>query len=130
MDIVVLSALSHLTSGTPVIQRQLKPSRLCSSGPSDGTLLLFTAYYLILSVVLFPGFIYVFVLKGLPTEDPPFMVAGSMLLAYSVWLCFYIGFKIFSDIFRDVLWRMRPLLHYSFQDFTESVRDSIESYNY
>jgi len=107
--------------------------RLCSSGPTDssgGNLLIFIAFYLILSIVVFSGG-YALVTTGLPRGiDLPLMVAVFMLLAFSVLLWSYIGFKVFPEVFRDVLWRMRPLLHYGFQDFTESVRDSIESYNY
>jgi hypothetical protein len=58
------------------------------------------------------------------------MVAVSILLAVAAWLWFYMSIKVFSTVFLDVLWRMRQELHYSFQDFTESVRDSIESYDY
>jgi hypothetical protein len=59
------------------------------------------------------------------STDLPVIVPVFMLLAFNLWSCFYIGIKVFPD----VLWKLRPLLHYSFQDFTESVRDSIELYN-
>lgn len=134
MEILVLSILSILTSDTLVIQRQLKAlRRLGSSTPSDsseGHLLLFIGFYLVLSIVVFAGCYALVNTSLLGSADLPLMVTVFILLVFAVWLWFYIGFKIFPDVFRDVLWRMRPLLHYGFQDFTESVRDSIESYNY
>ena len=43
-----------------------------------------------------------------------------LLLEVLVWLWIYVGVKVFPAVFRDILWRVRPALHYSFQDFTEA----------
>lgn len=133
MQIFDLSILSTLTTDTLVIQGQVKAlRRLGSSAPPDSSEghLLFVAIYPVFSIVLF-GCCYVLVKASLlGLGELPVEVTLFILLVFGIWLWFYTGFLIFPDAFRDVLWRMRPLLHYGFQDFTESVRDSMESYNY
>lgn len=131
----VLSILSFLTSvNTLVIQRQAEALRRiapssCSNSPR-GHLFLFIIIYPVLSIVIFSGF-YAFFNTGLHGgADLPLGVPVYILLAVLIGFWIYIGIKVFPAVFRDVLWRMRPALHYGFQDFTEGVRDSIEPHDY
>jgi len=131
VEIFVFSSLIALISDPLVIQKQAKTlRRLRSSIPSDFPkcrLFLFVAFYIFfIFIMVFAGSYALIVNKSFLTSALlPVMVTVFILLAFTLWMWFYIGVKLFPDI----LWRMRPLLHYGFQDFTESVRESIELYN-
>ena len=84
-----------------------------------------------MSILLFFSFhgSYHTVLSG--RANLPVLVTVLIFLVVGVLFWFYITVKVFPVVFGCFLWSMRPVLHYSFQDFTESIRDSILStYNF
>jgi hypothetical protein len=83
--------------------------------------------YSFMTILLFFSFhgSYHTVLSG--GANLPVLVTVLIFVVVGVLFWFYITIKVFPVVFGCFLWSMRPVLHYSFQDFTESVRDSIES---
>ena len=123
-----------------VIQKKIKAfchlaasSSSSSSDSSQSHLGHFIIIYPISSIALFCSCLVCFAsLDGIHLEGDDLTVAVALfiILAVFCWVWFYTSIKVFPAVFQDVLWRMCPVLHYSFQDFTESIRDSIESYDY
>src|SRR5258708_3458470 len=108
----------------PVIQREVKAfRRLSSFGPSDPT-----KYHRIIltiqSIFIFSSCYGTFMIRE--AKLPATRERVSILIVLIAGLWSYLCFKFMPDIARAVLWNMSPTLHYSFQDFTESIRDSIE----
>jgi len=107
-----------------VIQRKMKAlRRLGYFGPSDPT-----KYHRIIlviqSILIFCSCYGTFIIRQ--AELPATRERVSILIVLMTGLWLYFCFKFIPDISRAILWNMTPTLHYSFQDLTESIRNSIE----